>query len=293
MKIAIIGTGNVGLAFANLLQRQGHQVNLGSRDPALFKLKLQKALPQFSFEFVLCHTEEALKGADLTLLAVPDDSIQEVCNSIASQLQPSSVIAHLSGALDSSILSSAQVRGLYCCSVHPLNSFPDIKSSIKLSQSKHGSYLYCEGQAAALTLTNKLFKLCGFVPINIEAAAKPLYHAASVFACNYLSVLMSASTQAAMAAGLDEKIMWAALQPLIQTTLHNIGENGPAESLSGPIARGDLKTIKKHRDALYDVAPELADLYTHLGRHAVDLVKKRDPHNHASIDTLLEELNND
>ena len=63
MNIAILGGGNVGLAFANMLQTQGHHVNLGSRNPGQLKQKLISTMPQHSFAFNICDPDSALEKA--------------------------------------------------------------------------------------------------------------------------------------------------------------------------------------------------------------------------------------
>ena len=43
-------------------------------------------------------------------------------------------------------------------------------------------------------------------------------------------------------------------------TAANWAEHG-SEALTGPIARGDEVTIQRQREAIEEVAPELADIY--------------------------------
>ena len=59
------------------------------------------------------------------------------------------------------------------------------------------------------------------------------------------------------------------LLPLIRGTLHNIETIGIPDCLTGPVARGDTGTIKKHLDALREKAPGLLSAYRELGLHTV------------------------
>ena len=65
MRIAIIGTGKVGLALARGLQGKGHQITLGARDP-------QRAAKQAAETGArVVRPEESAAGAELVVLALP------------------------------------------------------------------------------------------------------------------------------------------------------------------------------------------------------------------------------
>ena len=143
----------------------------------------------------------------------------------------------------------------------------------------------------ALGILLPLFTSAGFVSVPIEREAKPLYHAACVFACNYLVSLMAMSLESATAAGLDRKQFWASLQPLIRTTLDNIGNKGINDSLSGPIARGDSHTVDYHIQSLNEKSPSLTDSYINLGLHALDIAASKNELTEEQLDSLRAILN--
>ena len=58
------------------------------------------------------------------------------------------------------------------------------------------------------------------------------------------------------------------LFPLIQRTLQNVKEFGLEKALTGPIARGDIATVRKHLDALQD-DPGAREVYLALGKQAL------------------------
>jgi predicted short-subunit dehydrogenase-like oxidoreductase (DUF2520 family) len=62
-----------------------------------------------------------------------------------------------------------------------------------------------------------------------------------------------------------------ALLPLLQGTVNNLGNVGLPDCLTGPIARGDLGTIRKHLAALEARAPALLPTYRELGRQTVPI----------------------
>lgn len=79
MKIAIIGTGNVGAALATGWANAGHTILLGVRNTQKFKGKHLLDLPTVA----LFSIAEAVQKAEVVLLAVPPAVIPEV----AAQLQ--------------------------------------------------------------------------------------------------------------------------------------------------------------------------------------------------------------
>ena len=273
--IAIIGAGKVGLALAKLFSDSGFRVQLGVRKIGTLS-PLVKNLANSSNNITISDNASAVDSTGICILAVEDKSIQKVCDSLLDDFERNSIIAHCSGALDSSILEKAANSGHTVCSLHPLNTFPTIQAALDLfSNQQHNTSLYCEGNAAALTVCLPLFEQIGFRTIEISRRAKPLYHAACVFACNYLVSLTEISLKTADAAGLDPDEFWDSLQPLIQATLSNISNDGTAKALSGPIARGDAQTLHKHLSALGENNTTLQTSYRDLGQYALSLAKDR------------------
>lgn len=253
--IAIIGKGKVGQSLAQLFSTKGMTVHLIGRS--------------------FIQQQHACREADISLLTVNDGNIQRVCEALASSFKKGSVVAHCSGALGSSILSSAKKNNCFIASAHPLNTFPSIEASLEtFSSSLHASYLYSEGEQTALNILLPLFSLAGFKNQTIASQAKPLYHTACVFACNYLNSLMEMSLSTAEAAGLERADFWTALQPILQATLSNISQQGTAKALSGPIARGDTQTLLTHMHELQNISEHLRSDYANLGLRALELAIK-------------------
>lgn len=74
MKIAIIGTGNVGGALAASWARAGHQILLGVRDTAQFKGEALLANPNTSVHSI----EDAVASAEVILVATPPQIAEEL-----------------------------------------------------------------------------------------------------------------------------------------------------------------------------------------------------------------------
>jgi predicted short-subunit dehydrogenase-like oxidoreductase (DUF2520 family) len=62
--------------------------------------------------------------------------------------------------------------------------------------------------------------------------------------------------------------------PIINATLKNIEERGALHSLTGPVARGDVKTVEAHLNALKEMGLE-REVYRVLSRVAQGMSSRR------------------
>ena len=113
-----------------------------------------------------------------------------------------------------------------------------------------------------------------------------------MIACNYLVTLEELSLQTFEAAGIGRETALQILAPILRGTVENILALGPAEALTGPIARGDTRVIDGHIKSLEQWNPEVAALYRRLGLVTADLSEKQgnaSPSSLAAIRELLGE----
>jgi NADPH-dependent F420 reductase len=87
MKVAIIGSGNVGKALAGAATKAGHTVTLAAHDP-----KHAEDAANATSSRAAKSNQEAVKDADLIVLAVPADKVDEVVASLASELDGKVII---------------------------------------------------------------------------------------------------------------------------------------------------------------------------------------------------------
>jgi len=80
MKIAIVGTGNVGGALATKWAHKGHEIYLGVRDQSQFKGKDLLNNPNT----FLCSVTDAVSQAEVVLLATPAPMAIEVAKSLGN-----------------------------------------------------------------------------------------------------------------------------------------------------------------------------------------------------------------
>jgi predicted short-subunit dehydrogenase-like oxidoreductase (DUF2520 family) len=212
----------------------------------------------------------ALRPARVWMLAVGDDQIEPVCAQLAQAgLLDGAVVFHCSGAKSSAALRAG---GAATASVHPVRSFADPQS---VADAFDGTFCGIEGDSEALALLAPAFEAIGARLVPIDAAAKTVYHAASVFASNYLVTVMDAALRAYEAAGIPQHVARELAAPLATETLANVLRLGPAAALSGPIARGDMDTVARQHDAVSAWDAKAGELYDALASATVDLARRK------------------
>lgn len=121
----------------------------------------------------------------VVILAVPDDSIAAVAESLAGLGKPGPGAAglHLSGARPSRILEPLARVGYAVGSLHPLQA---VASREEGAAKLRGSYFAFEGEPGAREAAVAVVRAAQGSLLELEAGSKELYHAACVFASNYL-----------------------------------------------------------------------------------------------------------
>jgi len=264
---AIVGCGKVGKALGKALTEAGYPAaGAASRSLAsamaaanLFKTAHYGDVPW-----------EITPAAAIVLITTPDGAIAETCDRIAAHngFKPGSVVLHCSGALPSTLLSSARRRNAFTGSMHPLQSF----AADDFSRNPFdGIIIAMEGEPPALAAAAQMAADIGATGLTIPTEAKTLYHAAAVVASNYLVTLLALAYSLLAEAGICGPEAVEALGPLIAGTLANIRNVGIPAALTGPIARGDIETVKRHLAEIEARRPELLALFRTLSRHTVDI----------------------
>ncbi|HUE66568.1 MAG TPA: DUF2520 domain-containing protein [Candidatus Acidoferrum sp.] len=175
---------------------------------------------------------------------------------IAEMRPPRSLaVVHCSGALGLDALSALgeNPRG----SFHPLQSFPaprdrDAFVGITIAVDATTSELLRRLRELARNLEAK--------PRRVRDAERVLYHAAAVFASNYVIASVAEGVRALEAAGWKQDEAERALLPLVEGVVANMRRRGITGALTGPVRRGDAETVARHLAELED-----AGLYRMLG----------------------------
>jgi hypothetical protein len=150
-----------------------------------------------------------------------------------------------------------RAAGAFVASVHPVRSFADPAGGRRLRRHFLRRRRGCGGAGHAGAGLRGDRRARG----AIDASAKTVYHAASVFASNYLVTVLDAALRAYQAAGIPADVARELARPLATETLANVFRLGPETALSGPIARGDTATVARQQAAVGAWDPATGALY--------------------------------
>ncbi|HWM16526.1 MAG TPA: DUF2520 domain-containing protein [Microbacterium sp.] len=204
---------------------------------------------------------ERVEPADVVLLCVPDGEIAAVARSLSGSDR---LVGHVSGATP---LAAFEVD----FGLHPLQSFVGDESPDVF----HGIGCAVAGRSPeSLAVAEELAIRLGARPFPISDEQRAGYHAAASIASNFLVTLMAAAEQVAEVAGIPPADARALLAPLVRSTVENWAAIGPEAALTGPVARGDVLTVRRQRAAVAVGSPDLLELFDALCASALALAEK-------------------
>jgi len=281
-RLTIIGCGKVGKTFATLWQQSGTFIVADILD-----LSYDHALQAAAF----LKSGRAAQGygdlapAEIFLIATPDQTIAEAGRQLAATgiLNQDSIVFHCSGVTSSRALAPAGEQGAGIASVHPIQSFAD---PVVATANFAGTFCGIEGSVSALSVLKPALEAIGALPCEIDPEQKAIYHAASVFASNYLTTLVELSGHALEKSGLSRTTALQLIEPIVRGTVDNIFKLGTARALTGPIVRGDGATVARHLEALSAWDQQLAELYRQLGRFTLQLSRQQGTASADQVETL-------
>lgn len=264
MDVAVVGAGRVGTAMAVLLQRAGHRIVAVSGTEAT-RERAATYLPGVPVR----SNEDAARQARVVLLGTPDAAIEPACSALASvgAVRAGTSVAHLSGATGLDALGAARSAGASVLSVHPLQTCPDVEAGVR--RIPGSAFAVSALDEPGFEFGERLALDAGGRPFRLDDAMKPLYHAAAVFASNYLVAITALAEGMERAAGVPDPS--GVLRPLQRATLDNVETIGAADALTGPAVRGDAPTVERNLRALADHAPAAIASYVALADVALEL----------------------
>jgi predicted short-subunit dehydrogenase-like oxidoreductase (DUF2520 family) len=267
--VSIIGPGNWGSSLAHALVANGvpllEVVVNAARGRSAGYGKRARALP-------LITLDRARLDADILWLCVPDAAIAQVTRRLVQQVAArgskleGQIVVHSSGALSGQVLERAARDGASVASVHPLMSFPT-RTPVSLQGVPFG----VEADAASRRILNAIVRRIGGRPFAVQGSSKVLYHVVGMLSSPLLVSHLVAAQQVAELAGFSTRQAQRLIEPIALATLENVFLQGSGKSFSGPIARGDVETIRLHLRALKP-HPMLAGVYRSLALLALDVL---------------------
>ena len=217
-----------------------------------------------------------MRNADIFLIATPDQAIASVTARLVAcgRIAESSVVFHCSGAESSRLLEPARAVGAATASAHPLMTFSE---HLIAAEQFAGTYCAVEGDPPACVLVDKIFAAIGARTIALLPDQKILYHAAAIFASNYLVTLLQTAIDIHKLVGIPPGVSMEMLAPLVRRSVENAIIAGPDHALTGPIRRGDTEIVQRQFAALSAADDAVADLYRILATRTAMLANVPDP----------------
>lgn len=260
---SVVGFGALGRALCRALPEIGLRLDfVFVRDPS----RVAAISDETDAGVISRLFESDASVSSLLLICVPDDVLQGVAEGLAKRGDWRNVVVlHTSGVLAKDVLKPLEKMGASVGSFHPLQTFTGGESLIDFKAITIG----IEGGEEVVAVGRHLANALMAQPIVLSSSKKALYHASAVLAGNAVTTLMSVAEEIwEQAAGTREGFS-DSMGPLIRRSVENTLDMGPDAALSGPIARGDVGTLKRHLKAVSECVPHLISLY---GSVAVETV---------------------
>ncbi len=228
------------------------------------------AVPVFGSE------TELLDFSDAVCFCVSDSAIADVSKRTAAFLFSDSESSlsqdvqdarcfyafHMSGAF-----AADEIKGAFPCkfSLHPLRAFAKVEDDLSDTTFALEIDKGCGLTPRCTDAIDEFASSLGTKLVRLRSDQKTRYHAAAVMASNLFIPLYYEANEVLKQIGLDDDTL---LLPLIHSAIENIEQLGVDHALTGPIARGDVLTVKRH---LEELLPEQKRMYVDLSRYALKL----------------------
>lgn len=289
LRVAIVGPGRVGIAFARALVRDARVrervelLGVLGRDPERTAERVASietgAHPNGS-EVRVIAWGQALR-AHVVVFAVGDGELESAIRSaVAAGGRPCSLWLHTSGRHGLEVFEAAGLAegaGIRTGALHPLLPF---SGSVE-THTMHGAPATILGGARSMRLLARLCDLLGLQAIPCDQAVgqrhdRALYHAACAMAANGATALFALAADlmhkaGGLAPGDGARIVSSLMAAAVDASVRH----GAGKALSGPVRRGDDATVNAHLEALDGAAKEAMPAYVALMTAALELAREQ------------------
>ena len=278
MRIGFIGAGRVGFTMGKYLVDHGIDVaGYCSRT----KEHAEDA-SRFTDTGYYENAEDLIKECDAIFLTVSDSYISEVFDDIKKlPCTAGKIICHTSGAISSEVFNDTLCQ-VYGYSVHPMYAVSDKYTSYK---SFSNAFITIEGHEKYLDELKAVFDASGLKTGILATDSKVKYHAASVAASNLVCGMYGFAQRLLTECGFDKESASAALKGLFLDNARGVVDKGVIDQLTGPLERGDIRTMINHLNCLDD---ESAAVYKAASSEVLKIAKvKNKDRSYSEIESLL------
>lgn len=237
MKIVILGSGNVAFHLAKAFHQKKIPV-------AQIFGRNESDLKAISIQFNIPYSTEELVNADFYLIAVNDDSVEEISKQITEK---NCLVAHTSGSLPVDILKGNYRKA----SFYPLQTFSKSKD---LAYSEIPFFLEAENRDDLEMMKNLVSKISSHI-IESTYEKRKYIHLTAVFACNFVNHLFARAKEISD----SQEIPFQYFLPLIEETTAKILSIDPKSAQTGPAVRNDKRVLELHEELLTE--PEKLKIY--------------------------------
>jgi predicted short-subunit dehydrogenase-like oxidoreductase (DUF2520 family) len=258
-RIGVIGAGAVGSALALALVARGARIDAITSRTRAHAEALAASLAR---DVAVVSADAVATNSDTIVVAVPDDAINSVA--ATTHWRMGQLVIHLAGAQDAEALAAARTQGARVAALHPLMTFPRTTEALTaeaiLARLAGCAWAFEAGDEATIDQLTTIIAALNGHAIRLTAADRAPYHLAAVLASNYVVTLLAAAVRLWGTFGVNPDEALAALLPLTRAAVEQLQAVGLPDALTGPIARGDLGTVRTHLDWLTAHAASTPDL---------------------------------
>lgn len=224
-KIIIIGSGNVATHLIKAFS-DNETVDLIQ----VYARKKENLYPFIAAEKIIDNLSD-LKEADLYIIAVSDDALENIYNQVSVQ---NKLVVHTSGSFNFQSIANKNKKGVF----YPLQTFSKNKKldfkTIPICIEAENETDFAILEKIAHSISDKIYK--------IDFEQRQALHLAAVFVNNFVNHLYQIGNAICDKNQIDFEI----LKPLIKETASKINFLSPEEAQTGPAKRHDFKTIERH-----------------------------------------------
>jgi predicted short-subunit dehydrogenase-like oxidoreductase (DUF2520 family) len=256
LTVGVVSAGRVGAVVGAAWAAAGHHVAATSGVSRASVARAAALLP----DVPLLSPDQVVAGVDLALLAVPDDVLPGLVRGLAAagSFRAGQIVVHTSGAHGVAVLGPAAEHGVLPLALHPVLTFTGRTEDVaRLAGASVGVTAHA-GDEAAWSVGEALVVEMGAEPVRVAEEVRPLYHAALAHGANHLVTLVRDCVETLERAGVGPAERLVA--PLLSAALDNALRHGD-RALTGPVARGDVDTVRLHLQELAAADPDLAETY--------------------------------
>ncbi|RHW26664.1 DUF2520 domain-containing protein [Nocardioides immobilis] len=262
LSIGVVGAGKVGAVLAARLREAGHTITAVAGESDASRDRAAALLPGVPVE----KPSAVARGCDLLLLTVPDDMLPNVVRVLADSgaLHEGQYVVHTSGRHGLAVLAPAVAVGAKVIALHPAMTFTGTEVDLERLD---GCVFGLTAGAAERALAEQLVAELGGRATWVPEEMRTLYHAGLAHGANHLVTLVTEAMELLAAAGSDDPA--STLRPLLEAALDNALAHGDA-ALTGPIVRGDVKTVAAHLEDIEANRPDTLPSYVAMARATLD-----------------------